>query len=127
MNFDKSTKIEDTFTELSNSVHKKLIADSNELLNMGAKVRISQIRHFYGVPKTTLAKMIGTSYRQYLRYESGNSALPVYVISSLAYFYNLSADFLCGLSDKPSKLYNGEPKEVNGYLLKDFWGTAKNE
>ncbi len=125
MFFEKNAKFEKIWPLLPEYVHREIIPDTDALLNTAAKVRIAQVRIFYGVPKTTLAKMLGTSYRQYLRYESGDSVLPVAVISSLAIFYNLSADFLCGLCDVPSTLYTGEPMEVNGYRLTECWCTAE--
>lgn len=124
MIFDKTAKFDDVWPLLPKYVHRGIIPDSDEHLNMAAKIRISQVREFYSVPKTTIAKMLGTSYRQYLRYESGGSVLPIAVISSLAYFYNLSADFLCGISDTPRKLYESDPIEVNGYRLTNCWCSA---
>ena len=32
--------------------------------------------------------------------------------------------FMCGLDNKPRKLYEGEPLNVNGAKLSDVWGTA---
>ena len=125
MIFEKSTKFDKVWPLLSEYVHRRIIPDTDALLNTAAKVRIAQVRVFYGLPKTTLAKMLGTSYRQYLRYESGDSVLPVSVISSLSMFYNLSTDFLCGLSDTPVTLYKGEPIAVNGYRLTECWCTAE--
>lgn len=125
MIFEKNAKFDEIWPLLPEYVHRGLIPDNDAILNTAAKVRIAQVRVFYGVPKTTLAKMLGTSYRQYLRYEGGDSVLPVSVISSLAIFYNLSADFLCGLCDTPSTIYKGEPMEVNGYRLTECWCTAE--
>lgn len=125
MIFEKNAKFDEIWPLLPEYVHRGLIPDNDAILNTAAKVRIAQVRVFYGVPKTTLAKMLGTSYRQYLRYEGGDSVLPVSVISSLAIFYNLSADFLCGLCDTPSTIYKGEPMEVNGYRLTEYWCTAE--
>ncbi len=127
MFFDKNAKFDEVLPLLPEYIHRKIIPDTGDILNHAAKVRIAQVRRFFGVPKTTLAKMLGTSYRQYLRYEDGLSALPVTVISFLAYFYNLSADFLCGLKDTPEKLYKGDPIDVNGFVLTSCWCVADNE
>lgn len=89
-------------------------------LTQGAKIRISQIREFYNVPKTSLARMLGTSYRQYIRFEQGRSVVPSWVLSALALFYNLSLDFVSGLSDEPRPLYDGNYKNVNGECLSAY-------
>lgn len=125
MNFSRNSKFDEIWPQLGNYVDRRIHPDTDDVLNYAAKIRIAQVRIFYGVPKTTLAKMIGTSYRQYLRYEEGGSVLPVYVLSSLAYFYNLSIDFLAGLKDEPQRLYQGDPVNVNGYVLTDCWQTAE--
>ena len=125
MNFDKSTRQEDTLQELAQAVrHYRRDPDVEYFLNVWAKERMEDIRRFYGVPKTVLAKMLGTTYRQYIRFEGDSSKVPVQVVSSLALFYNLSLDFMCGLDNKPRKLYEGEPLNVNGAKLSDVWGTA---
>lgn len=125
MNFDKSTRHEDTLEELAHSVrHYRRDPDVDYFLNKWAKERMEDIRRFYGVPKTALASMLGTTYRQYIRYEGDSSKVPVQVVSALALFYNLSLDFICGLDNTPRKLYEGEPLNVNGCKLSETWGTA---
>lgn len=125
MNFDQSTRHEDTLEELAHSVHLyPRDPDMEFVLNIWAKLRMQDIRRFYGVPKTVLAKVLGTTYRQYIRFEGDRSKVPVQVVSSLALFYNLSLDFICGLDNTPRKLYDGEPMNVSGYTLTETWGTA---
>ena len=125
MNFNTETRHEDTLEELRRSVRRyPRDPDDDYFLNIWAKYRMEDIRKFYGVPKTVLAKMLGTTYRQYIRFEDGNSKVPVQVVSSLALFYNLSLDFICGLDNTPRKLYDGEALEVNGCKLSEIWGTA---
>lgn len=114
-------------TELAKSVSKGLRVDMLQHdLTEGAKIRISQIREFYKVSKTNLADMLGTSYRQYLRFEEGESTLPSWVLESLSLFYNLSVDFVSGLSDEPEVLYEGDYKNINGSTLPDVAGRIFN-
>lgn len=125
MNFDKTTTHESTLPELAKSVrHYLRDPDDDYFLNQWAKARMRDIRKFYRVPKAVLARVLCTTYRQYIRYEGGNSRVPVEVVSSLALFYNLSLDFICGLDNTPRKLYEGEPLNVAGYQLTKTWGTA---
>lgn len=114
-------------TELAKSVSKGLRVDSLQHdLTEAAKIRISEIRRFYQVPKTSLADMLGTSYRQYLRFEEGMSVLPSWVLETLAMFYNLSVDFMSGLTDEPQTLYDGEYININGSTLPDVAGRTFN-
>lgn len=115
LNIDQSPEAAEL---LKKNVSKGLRVDilQNDL-NNGAKIRIKEIRRFYGVSRTTCANLLGTSYRQYLRYEEGSSALPAWVIEALAMFFNLSLDFFSGISDDPKALYQGEYMGVNGYFL----------
>lgn len=125
MNFEKTTLHEATLDELAHSVRiYPKFPDDDYFLNLWVKMRMQDIRQFYRVPKTDLAHALDTTYRQYIRFEGDRSKVPVQVVSSLALFYNLSLDFICGLSNTPSKLYEGEPVNVNGVILTSSWGTA---
>ena len=120
MNFDKSTRHEDTLGELAQSVrHYRRDPDVAYFLNKWAKERMEDIRRFYGVPKTALASMLGTTYRQYIRYEGDSSKVPVQVVSALALFYNLSLDFLCGLPNV--KDYTLPVLEQIGYVFHGWY------
>ena len=103
--------------KLANAVSRGLAIGSDEQLTMGAKIRIGEIRRFYGVSKTCLAEVLGTSYRQYLRFEEGKSVLPSWVLEGIALFFNLSVDFVCGLSDEPRILYEGAYKGFGRRVL----------
>lgn len=105
-------------SDIRNYISKDLRIDILDRdLTQGTKIRISQIREYYDVPKTSLARMLGTSYRQYIRFEQGSSVVPSWVLSSLSLFYNLSLDFVSGLSDEPRPLYDGGYKNINGECL----------
>ena len=123
--FFVKVKHEDTLEMLEKSVYRGYSDDTDFHLNQALKRRITCIRIYYGVQRSTVAKVLGTTYRQYLRYETGSSSVPVHVADTLALFYNLSLDFVCGLVDIPRKLYEGEPRCINGYLLTDCWGQLK--
>ena len=79
---------------LTNSVTPSRIRGAEQDLTLSAKLRISEIRAFFKISKTSLATMLGTSYRQYLRFEEGTSTLPSWVLQRIAIFYNLSLDFV---------------------------------
>ena len=83
------------------------------------KRRILQIREHYGIQRTIIAKILHTSYRQYLRFEEENGVIPSWVLCTLSMFYNLSLDFVAGISDDATVLYQGEYQNVNGCSLPD--------
>lgn len=104
--------------DLEKAISKKLkLDDLKDGFTYGVKVRISEVREFFKVSKTDVAKMLGTTYRQYVRFEDGDSVLPSWVLSSIAFYFNLSLDFLSGASDEARILYDGEYKNVNGHFL----------
>ena len=104
---------------LTNSVTPSRIRGAEQDLTLSAKLRISEIRAFFKISKTSLATMLGTSYRQYLRFEEGTSTLPSWVLQRIAIFYNLSLDFVSGLSNEPKVLYEGYYENVNGFYFPD--------
>lgn len=47
-----------------------------------------------------LADYLGTTQQVYSRYEKGENEIPVRHIISLCKYYNVSADYILGLSEK---------------------------
>lgn len=47
-----------------------------------------------------VANILGTSQTMYARYERGANELPIHHLLLLCDFYNVSADYLLGLSEK---------------------------
>ena len=114
-NVHNSTKLK---KDIEKAISKRLIIDDLQSdFTKGTKFRISEIREFFQVSKTDVAKMLGTTYRQYVRFEDGESVLPSWVLSSIAFYFNLSLDFVSGASDEARALYDGEYKNVNGHTL----------
>ena len=52
-----------------------------------------------------IADFLNTTRQQYARWESGDYQCPIEIYKELARFYNVSLDYLAGLTDKPKKLY----------------------
>lgn len=113
-NVKESTELKEA---LANSVTPSKIMGAEHQLTFSAKRRISEVRAFFKISKTSIASMLGTSYRQYLRFEEGTSVLPSWVLERVGIFFNLSLDFMSGLSNEPTVLYDGEYMNVNGYCL----------
>lgn len=61
--------------------------------------RIRDLREDKDVNQTIIAEYIGTSQKQYSRWESGEYDIPFYVVIKLAMYYNVSIDYIAGLTN----------------------------
>lgn len=66
--------------------------------------RIRDIREDNDLNQTQIAELLKKTQQQYGRYESGQRKLPIDHLITLCKFYNISADYLLGLSDIPRRL-----------------------
>ncbi len=62
-------------------------------------VRIRNLREDKALYQKDVAKMLGISQQYYSEYESGNRAIPIFHLIKLAEFYNVSIDYIVGLTD----------------------------
>lgn len=61
--------------------------------------RIRELRLERDITQQTVASVLGTSQTMYARYERAANELPIRHLVSLAKFYNVSTDYLLGLTD----------------------------
>ncbi len=61
--------------------------------------RIRDLREDHDLTQATLAAEIGIGQRSYAYYESGARMLPPEILIKLARFYDVSTDYLLGLTD----------------------------
>jgi len=61
--------------------------------------RLIKLHNEKGNLKKNIAEAIGVSSRQYKRYESGEQEPTAGILVKLADFYNVTTDYLLGLSD----------------------------
>ncbi len=66
--------------------------------------RLKDLREDADKSQEEIAKIIGTSQSYYAQYENGKRAIPFERMIVLAQFYNVSLDYLAGLTDTPRKL-----------------------
>ena len=52
-----------------------------------------------------VAKILGTAREQYNKYELGKQEIPFHHVITLAKFYNVSIDYIAGLSQTPNELF----------------------
>ncbi|MBQ3528220.1 MAG: helix-turn-helix transcriptional regulator [Clostridia bacterium] len=62
--------------------------------------RIRQIREDRDLSQETVAKVIKTTQQQYSKIETGRADISGEKLILLCRFYNLSADYILGLSDE---------------------------
>lgn len=65
--------------------------------------RLRELRRERGKTQLQIAQVLGTTYQYYSTYEKGIRDLPLERAKKLAVYYNVSLDFLAGLSDHPEK------------------------
>ncbi len=61
--------------------------------------RLRELRVRAGINQMDLAEELGMQQNQYSRYERGERELPMHLFVKLAAFYNVSLDYMAGLSD----------------------------
>lgn len=64
--------------------------------------RIRDLREDNDKTQQQIADMLGTSQTMYARYERGANELPIRHLIALCQYYQVSADYILGLTDQPS-------------------------
>lgn len=71
---------------------------------MRYKLRIRDIREDRDLSQKEIGRLLQRSQSGYSHIESGRSELKIDDLATLCKFYNLSADYLVGLTDEPKPL-----------------------
>ena len=66
--------------------------------------RLKALREDHDLTQTDVAKVLHTTYQYYSTYEAGKREMPLSRAIELAKFYNVSLDYIAGLTDTPHKL-----------------------
>jgi transcriptional regulator with XRE-family HTH domain len=67
--------------------------------------RIKEIREISGISSETLAKKLGISIDLYLRYESGNTDIPVGVVFNISEIFNVELSVMLGGNNPKLRIY----------------------
>lgn len=62
--------------------------------------KLRNLREDNDITQTEIAEMLGCSQTTYSRYETGNSNVPIDILKKLAKFYNVSIDYIIGLTNE---------------------------
>ena len=71
---------------------------------MENKNRLKDVREDSDLKQSDIAKLLETTQEQISKYETGKQLMGIDKYMKLAVFYNVSIDYLCGLTDTPRKL-----------------------
>lgn len=67
--------------------------------------RLKDLREDHDLSQKEIAELLGTNQQQISRWETGTQMMGVDKYVILARYYNVSVDYLLGLTDIPKKLY----------------------
>lgn len=65
--------------------------------------RLRDLREDNDLTQTEMGKILSCSQRVYSNYERGDIDIPTYVLIELSKFYNVSVDYILGLTDNPKR------------------------
>jgi len=65
--------------------------------------RIRDLREDNDLTQKQLAKVLNCSQQVYSNYELGQRDIPTDILIKLARFYNVTTDYILGISDEPKK------------------------
>ena len=68
--------------------------------------RIRNVREDRDLTQAEIGRLLNKSQQGYSHIESGRAELKIEDLATLCRFYDLSADYLIGLTDKPTLLHN---------------------
>lgn len=71
---------------------------------MGAYPNIKKARTDRKLSQQAVAEKLGMKQTQYVRYELGQREMPLHYLIDLANIYNVSTDYLLGLTDEERQL-----------------------
>ena len=66
--------------------------------------RVKDLREDRELSQADIANFLGISQQQYSLYERGEREIPLHHFITLALYYNVSLDYLAGITDIPKKL-----------------------
>lgn len=68
--------------------------------------RMRDLREDNDLRQSDMADILNlTNQQSYQRYESGKVQMPLHLLIKLAEYYNVSLDYLCGLTDNKKKFW----------------------
>ena len=82
--------------------------------------RIRDLKEDSDIKQKDVAKIIGMSEKQYARYERGETDIPMQAAIKLAKYYNVSLDYIAGLTNDKKGFNKSELPNSEVEMLKKF-------
>ena len=73
--------------------------------------RLRDIREDLDLEQKDIAELLQTTQQQISKYETGKHERPFSRVITLARYYNVSLDYIAGLTDMPTTI-NGKPLQI---------------
>ena len=68
--------------------------------------RMRDLREDHDLRQADMAEVLGlTNQQAYQRYEAGRALMPIHLLIKAAIYFNVSLDYLCGLTDDKRKFW----------------------
>ncbi len=64
--------------------------------------RIRDLREDKDITQKEMSKILNCSQQVYSNYELGQRDIPTYILIKLSNFYNVSVDYILGITDNPT-------------------------
>lgn len=82
--------------------------------------RLKDLREDMDKNQEQIAQIIGTSQSYYAQYENGKRALPFDRVVELAKYYNVSLDYIAGLTNDKKGLTKSQLSDDVSHLVKSY-------
>lgn len=69
---------------------------------------IKELREDNNLTQSELGEILNTNQRTISQYERGTRQIPIEIIIKLAKYFNVSADYILGITDSPKSQNKGE-------------------
>lgn len=101
----------------------------NEIFSL----RLKELRQSIGISQSSLAEKFGLKQQAVAKWEQGTSTPNPEIVGKLAQFFDVSADYLLGITDRKSNeddnikfaLWGGDADEISDEMLEDVKRYAK--
>lgn len=87
--------------------------------------RLRDVREDHDLLQCDIAKILEITREQYCLYESGKREIPLHHIITLAKYYNISLDYLTGITDLP-RTTDGKRCTTKSYSIKQKGNITNN-
>ena len=82
--------------------------------------KLKEVREDHDLTQNDIGKLLSISRQNYSRWETGEKIIPLKHLDTLSNYYQISFDYLCGLSKENNYKKSNISKEKIGNRLKEF-------